>query len=97
MSPELHADVVSLAFLLGTWRGEGTGMYPTIEPFDYTETLTFDHVGDAWLSYLQESWSPEGEPLHFERGFVRPGASTGRRRSARSIPRSHPKRPRRRP
>jgi hypothetical protein len=77
MSPELHGDVVPLALLLGTWRGEGTGSYPTIEPFDYTETLTFDHVGDAWLSYLQESWSTDGEPLHFERGFVRPGSSAG--------------------
>jgi hypothetical protein len=77
MRPALHDDVVSLASLLGTWRGAGTGSYPTIEPFDYSETLIFDHVGDAWLSYLQESWSSGGEPLHFERGFVRPGASAG--------------------
>jgi len=77
MSPELHGDVSSLAFLLGTWRGEGTGSYPTIEPFAYSETLSFGHVGDAWLSYDQESWSSEGEPLHFERGFLRPGATAG--------------------
>jgi len=77
MSPELHADVAWLAFLLGTWRGEGSGSYPTIDPFAYRETLTFDHVGDAWLSYIQESWSLEDEPLHFERGFLRPGATAG--------------------
>lgn len=77
MSPELHADVAGLSFLLGTWRGNGSGVYPTIEPFDYREALTFDHVGDAWLSYIQESWSPDGEPLHFERGFLRPGARAG--------------------
>jgi len=74
MSPELHDDVASLAFLLGTWSGEGTGSYPTIEPFTYRETLRFDHVGEPYLLYVQESWSPEGEPVHFERGFLRPGA-----------------------
>ena len=77
MSPEVHADVAWLRFLLGTWRGEGSGSYPTIDPFGYRETLTFDHVGDAWLSYIQESWSLDGEPLHFERGFLRPGATAG--------------------
>lgn len=77
MPPELHKDVASLAFFLGTWRGEGTGSYPTIETFRYREMLTFAHVGDAWLSYIQESWGHEDEPLHFERGFLRPGAAPG--------------------
>jgi hypothetical protein len=72
--PPLHPDVAPLAFLLGTWRGEGTGSYPTIEPFSYTEELVFEHAGDAFLLYRGTSWSPEGEPLHFERGFLRPGA-----------------------
>jgi nitrobindin-like protein len=63
-----------LAFLLGTWRGEGTGEYPTIDPFVYEEELTFDHVGDTFLLYQQASWSPDdGGPIHFERGFLRPG------------------------
>ena len=34
------------------------GEYPTIEPFDYEEELTFEHVGDAFLLYEQRSWSP---------------------------------------
>jgi hypothetical protein len=63
-----------LAFLLGTWRGEGKGEYPTIEPFLYEEELRFDHVGDTFLLYQQASWSPDdGGPIHFERGFLRPG------------------------
>jgi hypothetical protein len=77
MPLELHDDVASLAFLLGTWSGEGTGSYPTIEPFSYRETLRFDHVGEPYLLYVQESWSPLGEPVHFERGFLRPGADPG--------------------
>lgn len=63
-----------LAFLLGTWRGEGRGKYPTIAPFLYEEELRFDHVGDTFLLYQQASWSPDdGGPVHFERGFLRPG------------------------
>jgi hypothetical protein len=70
----LHEDVESLAFLLGTWRGEGEGGFPTMEPFRYGEELTFDHVGDAFLRYAQRSWSVDaGTPLHLERGFLRPG------------------------
>lgn len=70
----LHDDVAPLAFLLGTWRGSGRGEYPTIDPFDYEERLQFGHVGDTFLLYEQESWSPiDGAPIHFERGFLRPG------------------------
>lgn len=70
----LNADLEPLAFLVGTWRGTGKGEYPTIEPFDYEEELTFEHVGDMFLLYQQSSWSPEdGAPIHFERGFLRPG------------------------
>ncbi|HTG46610.1 MAG TPA: FABP family protein [Actinomycetota bacterium] len=76
MAP-LHPDVEPLAFLLGTWRGEGTGQYPTVDPFTYTEELVIEHVGDAFLLYRNASWSPDGDPLHFERGFLRPGAAAG--------------------
>lgn len=70
----LHEDVAPLAFLLGTWRGEGEGGFPTMEPFRYGEELTFDHVGDAFLLYTQRSWSVDhGAPLHLERGFLRLG------------------------
>ena len=70
----LDDSLQPLAFLLGTWRGEGEGEYPTIEPFDYQEEMRFEHVGDAFLLYRQASWSPDdGGPIHFERGFLRPG------------------------
>ncbi len=70
----VHADLEPLAFLLGTWKGEGTGEWVGAEPFRYGEEITFEHVGDPFLLYAQRSWSPDdGSPIHFERGFVRPG------------------------
>src|SRR5436309_13062572 len=77
MGPDLYPDLKPVAFLLGTWEGEGEGRYPTVSPFDYRERLAFGHVGDAFLLYALESWSLEdAEPLHFERGFLRPGTSS---------------------
>jgi hypothetical protein len=74
----LPDEVGFLAPMLGTWVGEGRGEYPTMEAFDYGERLTFDHVGDAFLQYVHRSWLLEdGTPLHFERGFLRPGARAG--------------------
>jgi hypothetical protein len=65
-----------LAFLLGTWRGGGHGEFPTTEAFDYGEEMTFEHVGEPYLLYSQRGWlSSDGTPLHFERGFLRPGAA----------------------
>ncbi len=72
MEPKLHPDLEPLAFLLGTWRGKGHGDYPTTEPFTYDEEMVFDHRGDPYLMYSQGAWTPEGEPIHFERGFLRP-------------------------
>jgi hypothetical protein len=77
MATGLHDELVPFAFLLGTWRGEGSGGYPTIESFTYREELAFEHVGDTFILYRQESWSPADEPIHFERGFLRPGGAPG--------------------
>jgi hypothetical protein len=75
--PAMHPDVGPISFLLGTWRGEGAGEFPTIEDFRYGEEMRFTHVGDPFLAYEQSSWLLEdGTPLHFERGFLRPGPGT---------------------
>lgn len=78
MTVPLHDDLRPFAPLLGTWRGEGRGEFPTISPFDYEEEIVIEHAGDAWLAYRQTSWAPaSGETLHWERGFVRPAADDG--------------------
>jgi hypothetical protein len=75
---DLHPDLAPLAFLLGTWQGAGHGGFPTMDEFSYDEHIVVDHVGDPFLRWAQESWtSTERAPLHFERGFLRPGGAPG--------------------
>lgn len=69
----MHPDVVPIGFLVGTWRGEGKGVYPTISDFAYGEEVRFTEVGKPFLAYTQKTWALNDlRPLHAECGYWRP-------------------------
>ncbi|XP_022886423.1 UPF0678 fatty acid-binding protein-like protein At1g79260 isoform X2 [Olea europaea var. sylvestris] len=62
----VHQAVQPLAFLLGTWRGQGEGRFPTISPFAYSEELNFSHSPN-------KTWKLNtNQPMHAESGYWRP-------------------------
>ena len=72
MAPDLHPNLQELAPLLGVWAGRGSGEYPTIEPFEYLEEVTFSHVGKPFFVYGQKTRAAtDGTPLHAETGYLR--------------------------
>ncbi|RYQ95872.1 hypothetical protein HN873_064050 [Arachis hypogaea] len=72
--PVVHPTVAALSFLLGTWRGQGEGGYPTINSFSYAEELHFSNSPNKpVIGYTQKTWKlGSGEPMHAESGYWRP-------------------------
>jgi len=72
----LHPDCAPIAWMLGTWRGNGHGDYPTIDKFEFGQELIFTHDGRPFFHYLARSWivDENGEKLRdaaIETGFIR--------------------------
>ncbi|KAM5586923.1 peroxynitrite isomerase Rv2717c [Rosa sericea] len=72
-SPAVHPAIAPLSYLLGSWKGQGEGGFPTINSFSYGEQLHFSHSGKPVIAYTQKTWKlNSGEPMHAESGFWRP-------------------------
>jgi hypothetical protein len=78
----LHKDVVSLAFLLGTWEGAGVHAAlpgqgdPDAEKCNFGQELVFRHDGRPFIEFRSRTWAldAQGEkvrPLENESGFWR--------------------------
>ncbi len=72
----LHPNCGPVAWMLGTWHGNGHGDYPTIEPFQFGQELIFTHDGRPFFHYFSRSWilDEEGEKVRdaaLEAGFLR--------------------------
>lgn len=69
----LHPQLEPLSFMLGTWRGQGEGGFPTISAFQYGEEIRFWHSGKPVMAYMQKTWKlASGEPMHAESGYWKP-------------------------
>ena len=72
----LHPDCAPIAWMLGTWRGNGHGDYPTIEGFQFGQELIFTHDGRPFFHYMSRAWivDENGATVRdaaIESGFVR--------------------------
>ena len=54
-------------FLEGTWKGKGK----VVDTLDFEEELEFSKVKPGVFFYQQRTKGANGEPIHFEAGYVR--------------------------
>jgi THAP4-like, heme-binding beta-barrel domain len=74
--PPLHPLCEPVAFLLGTWHGEGHGGYPEMRSFRYREEMRVWQTGKAYLAFEQRTWELDeaatpGREVHGESGYLR--------------------------
>ncbi|MBV8083732.1 MAG: FABP family protein [Chloroflexi bacterium] len=74
-APDLPPALAPLAFLIGSWRGQGQGMWNPTNPFRYREEVQFvAPPGKPFLFYTQRTWAlDDGRAMHVEAGYLRPG------------------------
>ena len=70
---EAVPELFPIAYLIGTWAGEGVGGYPGEPDFPYAQELSFTPLpGLPVLGYASRTWDPiTYEPLSNEVGYWR--------------------------
>ena len=76
---DLNRECAPIAWLLGTWQGNGHGDYQTIEPFSFGQECIFTHDGRPFFHYMSRAWivDESGAKVRdaaIETGFLRPQA-----------------------
>ena len=75
----IHRTVAPLAWIIGSWHGNGQGDYPTIEGFHFGQEMVFQQDGRPFIHYISRAWivDEEGAVIRNaaqETGFFRPQA-----------------------
>mgnify|MGYP001573961432 CR=1 FL=1 len=60
----IHPQCARLAWMLGTWAGNGHGEYPTIEPFQFGQELIFQQDGRPFIHYMSRAWIVDEQGNH---------------------------------
>jgi hypothetical protein len=71
--PQAVPELFPIAYLIGTWAGEGVGGFPGEPDFPYAQELSFTPLpGLPVLAYSSRTWDPvTDEPLSSEVGYWR--------------------------
>jgi hypothetical protein len=75
--PNIHPNCAPLAWLIGTWAGNGHGEYETIEDFQFGQEILFQQDGRPFIHFMSRSWIVDAQGNHVreaaqETGFIRP-------------------------
>ena len=61
LGPGLNDALLPVLPLVGTWRGEGEVVYPTIDgPYHFAQQITVAHDGRPFLSWEARAWLIDG-------------------------------------
>ena len=52
----IHELCAPLAWMIGSWRGNGHGEYPTIEGFQFGQEVVFQQDGRPFIHYFSRGW-----------------------------------------
>jgi hypothetical protein len=73
----IHPNCARMAWIIGTWAGNGHGEYPGIEDFEFGQEIIFQQDGRPFIHVMSRAWIVDAEGNHVreaaqETGFIRP-------------------------
>lgn len=73
----IHPNCARLAWILGTWAGNGHGEYEGIDNFQFGQEILFQQDGRPFIHLMSRAWIIDEDGAHVreaaqETGFIRP-------------------------